>query len=185
MRFWGGYATIGSEDLVFDHPGGGQAPELLRHAAPPSSSGLEDHLEDPKDQKASKPDVRFAEVNSTDRTRGKDGRWKSLGASVESREVREVRRAAEMKNYRRFLESVEPAALRVMAQALKDGKVAMKDRILIAQDILNRLHGKTLQPVEAEEARRRVEQMSTDELREYVGSLAAELGLNVPVKVVN
>lgn len=139
---------------------------------------------------SSSPEFRFAEVNLPARTRDGRGQFRSLGTPVESQEVRSVRRAVELKNYRRFLEAMEPAALRVMSAALRDRKVAVKDKILIAQDVLNRLHGKTLQPVEAEEARRKVEQMSVDELRDYVGSLAGELGIVVqkqdgPGRVVN
>lgn len=122
----------------------------------------------------------FSEVNVPGaRTRDKKGMFSGLGTPVESSEVKAVHRAAKIRDYRKFLESIEPTALRVLADALRDKKVPAKERIMIAQDILTRLHGKALVPQEAEEAKRRVEQMSTDELRDFVGELAGEMGMKV------
>lgn len=125
----------------------------------------------------------FSEVNLPGaRTRDRKGKFSGLGTPVESTEVQAVRRAAKIRDYRKFLESIEPTALNVLASALRDKKVPAKERILIAQDILTRLHGKALVPQEADEAKRRVEQMSTDELRDFVGELAGEMGMNLKPK---
>lgn len=122
----------------------------------------------------------FSEVNVPGaRTRNKHGRFSGLGTPVESTEVQAVRRAAKIRDYRKFLESIEPAAMRVLADALRNKKVPVKERLLVAQDILTRLHGKALVPQEAEEAKRRVEHMSTDELKDFVGELAGEMGMKV------
>lgn len=120
----------------------------------------------------SRPVVESLVKDARPRNRRGEFSASGLGESVELRE-----RKVKVRDYRKFLESIEPAAFQVMARGLRDGKVPMKDRILIAQDVLNRLHGRVLQPQEAEEAKRRVENMSTDELRSYVLGLLGEAGL--------
>jgi plasmid stability protein len=127
----------------------------------------------------------FFEVNVPDaRTRDKKGRFKSLGYPVESAEVRGVDRGPKERDYRKVLESMEPEAFKVLKAGLKDSRVPMKDRIAIAQDVLTRLHGKTVQSQEAEDARRKVESMSLDELKKYVQELAGEVGFGT-AQVVN
>ena len=128
----------------------------------------------------------FAEVNDNRaRTRDKGGRFKALGASVESDKVREIHRAEKIRDYRKFLATMEPAAFRVLQAALNDKMVSMKDRIEIAQDVLTRMHGKVLGSTEADEARRRVESMSTDELKVHLIDLAKEMGMDLRAKVVS
>jgi hypothetical protein len=80
-------------------------------------------------------------------------------------------------DYRKFLEDMEPAALKVLKQALKDESVPIKERKEIAMDVLTRLHGKVIQNTEVEDAKKRVEGMSNDELREFIMELAAETGI--------
>jgi hypothetical protein len=128
----------------------------------------------------------FAEVNDAKaRTRDKSGRFKALGASVESDEVRGVTRAEKVRDYRKFLATMEPAAFRVLQAALNNKLVSMKDKIEIAQDILTRMHGKVLGSTEADDARRRVEAMSTDELKAHLVELAKEMGLDFRARTVS
>lgn len=125
----------------------------------------------------------FSEVNVPGaRSRDKRGQYSGIGTPVESDEVKGVRRAAKIRDYRKFLESIEPTAMKVLAEALRDKRVGIKEKLLVAQDVLNRLHGKALVPQEAEEARRKVENMSTDELVSFVTDLAGEMGLAVKPK---
>ena len=131
-------------------------------------------------------ETNFAEVSvGRARTRDSRGHFKSLGAPVESSEVRSVRRAEAVRDYRKFLATMEPAAFRVLMDALKDKRVSMKDRIEIAQDVLTRLHGKVIGSTEADDARRRVESMSTDELKAHVVELAKEMGLDLRARTVS
>ena len=133
-----------------------------------------------------KPDQRFSEVNDPRaRTRDKTGRWSGLGALAESPEVKSVSTAIKTRDYRKFLESIEPGAMQVLAKAMRSKGVAMKERIAIATDILNRLHGKAITSVEADAAKKRVEQMSTDELRDLVKKLLTETGIDSDLVAVD
>lgn len=121
---------------------------------------------------------KFSEVNDPRaRTRDKSGKWSGLGALAESPEVKVVSSAIKTRDYRKFLESIEPGAMQVLARAMRSKGVPIKERIAIATDILNRLHGKALVSVEADAAKKKIEQMSTDELRDLVKKLLAETGL--------
>jgi hypothetical protein len=124
------------------------------------------------------PEKRFMEIHdSRARVRDVRGRWRGVGTLAKEVEESGVKRSIKARDYRKFLEAVEPRAMKVLADALRDKRIPLKDRLLVAQDVLNRLHGKALVPVEADAARRRVEQMSTDELRDYIKSVASEVGL--------
>lgn len=128
--------------------------------------------------KGGPPEKRFMEVHDPRaRTRDAGGRWRSVSTLSKEADDSGVKRSIKTRDYRRFLESIEPRAMRVLADALRDKKIPMKERLLVAQDVLNRIHGKSLTPVEADQARRKVESMSTDELREYIKRVAAEADL--------
>ena len=47
------------------------------------------------------------------------------------------------------------------------------------EDLLNRLHGRATGPSDAAEARKKVEAMGVDELKEYAKSLARDAGLDL------
>lgn len=126
---------------------------------------------------AKKPDPRF--VGASDyrgRLRGKNGKFASgLGAPAQGEHSAAVSRALKKRDYRAFLEAIEPAALGLLEKALRSTKVPMKERIGIAMELVTRLHGKTVQNLDADKAKQKVENMSHDDLREYVKGLMAEL----------
>ncbi len=115
--------------------------------------------------------------------RTRTGQYAPLGVSVKDPKVLEAR--VKVRDYRRFLQVMEPAAWKLLAAALRDRKVTMKDRIEIAQDILTRLHGKVAGSNEADEARKKFESMSTDELKANIIDLAKEMGLDVRARTVS
>lgn len=130
-----------------------------------------------------KPDKRFAEVHvSWSHVRDSKGRWRGLKRLADDPAVAQTRMNKAAKDYRRFLEAVEPAAWRVIADVVKNKRYPLKERLLAAQDVLNRLHGKVLTPQEAQDARKKVENMSTDELREFIVTMLRESNLAVELQ---
>lgn len=131
-------------------------------------------------------DSRFAEVHvPAARARNRKGHFVGLGTPVEGGDVRLVKRALSKKDYRRYLEDNEHLALKVIVDVLKDKRVPAREKLQAAQDLLNRLHGRVAAPGEGGDAKKKLESMSTDELRDHVISLARDAGMRIESGDIN